>query len=208
MRHRAVKPSVRILHTAPEASVLDVYIDDVLVVPGISYGQLTSYGEVGSGDHRLTIIQAGRDVRNPERFDADIEDLEAEVSTLVITEPHHHVGAMLLDDTTDPPSPAHAKVRLLHAAPGLPRLDVTVRDGRLLSTNVGFEEATPFAEVLAGVVDLEMRAERNARPDLVFPRYRLMAGYVYTFVAMGLYRDLPPLVIMPLVDEVRVRVPV
>ncbi len=207
MRQRATKPSLRVLHTAPEASALDVYIDRVLAVPGIAYGQLTGYGELGRGDHRLTIVPAGSGQESRERFDADIEDLEAELSTLAITQPQRRLGATLVDDTTPIPAPGHAKVRVLHTVPDLPTLEVTVHDGRLLSTRVRFGEATPFAEVRAGPVDLELRAEGTARPDLLFPRYTLVADNVYTFVATGLYRGVPSLAIMPLVEGARVVVP-
>ncbi len=207
MRQRAAKPGLRVLHTAPEASALDVYIDGVLAVPGIAYGQLTGYGELGRGDHRLTIVPAGSGQESHERFDADIQDLEAELSTLAITQPQHRLGATLVEDTAPVPAPGHAKVRVLHTAPDLPTLEVTIRDGRLLSTRVRFGEATPFAELRAGAVDLELRAEGTARPDLLFPRYTLAAGSIYTFVATGLYRGVPSLAIMPLVEEARVAMP-
>ena len=208
MHHREAKPTVRVLHTAPEARMLDVYIDDVLVIGSIAYGQITGYGEVGRGDHRLTIVPAGSGMDARERFDADIDDLEASISTLAVTEARHGVGATLLDDTTDAPTPAHAKVRVLHTSPDLHELEVTLRNGRLFSTRVKFGEATPFAEVPAGIVDLELRSRGGSQPERVFPRYTLVPGNIYTLVVIGLSRDVPRLAIMPLIEEARVRVPV
>lgn len=208
MHHRAARPNLRVLHVAPEVAALDVYVDDVLAIRGIAYGQLTGYGGLSRGDHRLTIVPAGGGPGSRQGFYADIEDLEAELNTLVVTQPRHRLRATLLDDTTHAPAPAHAKVRLMHAAPDMPALEVTLRDGKVLSATMRLGEATPFAEMPAGVVDLELHSQGHVRPDLLFPRYTLLAGNLYTFVAAGLYRGVPELAIMPLVEEVRLREPV
>ncbi len=99
------------------------------------------------------------------------------------------------------------RVRVLHAAPDLRRLAVTIHNGPWLSTSTRFGEATPLTGLPAGTADLEMRPDGSPVPRLVFPAYQVRAGHTYTFVLMGRFRAAPSLTVMPLAEKARAGVP-
>jgi hypothetical protein len=201
-------PRVRAFHTSPNAPAVDIYIDGTLAIPNLAFGQVSDYLALQPGNHSLRIFPAGTSGQGQEVLNAELEGLKVgEDYTAVAIDRLEHLHAMLLHDTTPPPSAGHAKVRVLHASPDAPAVDIAATGGPLLFKNVGFRHVTDFSEVPAGMVDLEVRPAGQTETLMVVPDYTLAEGTMHTFVALGLLQGQPAFMIMPLVTTVEMRMP-
>lgn len=145
---------VRILHAAPDLPGLDLYFDNApetgqaAHVVRLSYGQISEYEEADSRTHHLRGFAAARHDLGPELLSAGLPAglRPGERHTLIVTGRSPEVHALLLYDSAGAPAPDMARVRVVHAAPDAPPMDIGVTGEPPLFANVGLEEATPFLE--------------------------------------------------------------
>ena len=200
--------SLRALHTSPGAPPIDIYVDGTLLITSLAYGQLSGYVEVPTGRHRVQAFPAAAHDQVSPLIDQRLEELEpGEENTLVAVGEPQDVRFLPLHDNTPVPERTQAKVRFVHASPDAPAVDVSLTGNPLLFRQVGFERATPFVVVDSGTVTLELRSVNTGETILTFPDYPLVGGRIYTFVALGLGRDVPPLTILPMVAAIKRCVP-
>lgn len=98
------------------------------------------------------------------------------------------------DNTTEPtPMPASANVRVVHASPDAPNVDVLV-DGAIVLTNVPYEAASAYLAVPAGTRNLQVRAT-GTTTTVINADVPLTAGTYYTVMATGPVASIQPLVL-------------
>jgi hypothetical protein len=78
---------------------------------------------------------------------------------------------------------------------------VVVAGGPVLFTGVAFGQATPYADVVPGTVDFEVRLAGTPEVALTIPSVVVAVGTVYSFSAIGLVGAAPPLGVLPLIDS-------
>jgi hypothetical protein len=91
-----------------------------------------------------------------------------------------------------------ARVRVVHASPDAPAVDVAVAGGDVLIENLAFSEASDYLEVPAGSYDLEVRPTGTTDVALDLPGVALEAGMVYSVYAIGHVSD-STLSVLPIV---------
>jgi hypothetical protein len=106
-------------------------------------------------------------------------------------------GQIYTDDLSAPPA-GQAKVRVIHAAVGVPAVDVAVRGGPTLFRGVGFPTATSYAAVPAGTYDIQVRAAASGKTLLSASDLAVRAGTISTVAAIGGAGKAPRL--LPIVD--------
>ena len=94
------------------------------------------------------------------------------------------------DDATAPP--AVAQVRVVHASPDAPNVDVLVDDATAL-TNVAFRASSGFLEVPAGTRRLRVRAT-GTTTTVIDANVPFVNGGAYTVLATGLLAGIAPVV--------------
>jgi len=152
--------SLRVAHMSPDAPAVDVYLDNETAVSGAEFGAVTDYIETTPGDRTVTITAA--DNRSAVVFNGTVP-LSAGAYTVAATGeigPNGTQGfaPLVLDDNTTAPGENTSKVRLVHAAPDAPAVDVTVAGtNTTLFDNATFGNATDYAEVPGGEYTLEVR---------------------------------------------------
>jgi hypothetical protein len=198
---------VRALHTSPDAPAVDIYVDGSLGIAGLSFGEFSDYVELSAGMHNVQVKPAGSGPTGPSVIDADIELTGGQDYTVAATGMLANIQPVVLLDSTAAPGPNMAKVRVFHASPDAPAVDIGIPAGPTLFEDVSFTEITPFEAVDAGTVDLEVRPSGTIQPVLSIPSVSLVGGSLYTFVALGLLEGTPSLRVMPIVDVARVRMP-
>jgi len=77
-----------------------------------------------------------------------------------------------------------ARIRVIHASPDAPNVDVLANDAKVLS-NVPFKAASAYLEVPAGNYVFKLNVAGTATTALTSPSIALEAGKVYTAVAIG-----------------------
>ncbi len=189
---------VRVIHASPDAPAVDVLVNGERAVEGLEFQSGTDYLELAAGDYQFQVVPAGG-----EAADAVIDamaTLEAgtwysvvAVGTLDSIEP-----LIVVDDVTEPAA-GQAHIKVVHASPDAPAVDVAVTGGPVLFENAPFKAATDYLPVDAGTYDLEVRPTGTEDVALAIPGLALEAGNVYSAYAMGLLAD-GSLTVIPFVD--------
>ena len=101
-------------------------------------------------------------------------------------------GPACSDDDPTGPAVATANVRVVHASPDAPNVDVLVDDVVVL-TNVPYEAASAYLAVPAGTRNLKVNAT-GTTTTVIDADVPLTAGMSYTVMATGLVAEIEPLV--------------
>ena len=90
---------------------------------------------------------------------------------------------------------SQARVRVVHASPDAPAVDVLV-DGSAAFENAAFKGITDYAALDAGSYNVKVVPSGVTEPVVIDADLDLMAGKDYTVVAVGELADITPLVLM------------
>ncbi len=112
------------------------------------------------------------------------------------------------DDPTGPTTPATANVRVVHASPDAPNVDVLV-DNVVVLTNVPYEAVSGYLAVPAGTRNFKVNATGTST-SVINADVAVTAGMNYTVMATGLVAAIEPLVLTddlasPAAGNVKVR---
>jgi hypothetical protein len=179
--------AVRAAHLSPDAPNVDVGVDGDAVLEDVPFRAVSDYLELPVGTANVAISATG----DPDTVVFD-EDLELAEGTFTIAalgelseENQPFAPAVLEDDLSEPGE--DARVRLVHASPDAPAVDVTVEDGEtVLFEDVAFGDAETL-EVPAGDYTLEVRPATECNDGDVVAEFDVSpaAGNVYTAFAVG-----------------------
>jgi hypothetical protein len=103
------------------------------------------------------------------------------------------IEPLVLADNNAPPAEGKAHVRFVHASPDAPAVDIAVKGGPVIFSNVAFKGVGDYTPVDASTYDLEVRLAGADTVALDLPGIKLEAGAVYTVFAMGLAGGEPAL---------------
>ncbi|MFC6716430.1 DUF4397 domain-containing protein [Natrialbaceae archaeon GCM10025810] len=178
---------VRVAHLSLDAPNVDVSVDGDTVLEDVAYRDVSDYLELEPGTYEVAIAAAD----DPETvvFEDDLEIAEGAFTVAAIgelaEENQPFAPTVLEDDMSDPGE--EARVRLVHASPDAPAVDVTVGDGeQVLFEDAAFGDAAS-AEVPPDEYALEVRPATENNDGDVVAEFDVApeAGGVYTAFAVG-----------------------
>ncbi len=180
--------NVRVAHFSPDAPNVDVYVDGSQALGDVPFGAVSSYLELSTGSRTVEITAAGD--RETVAFDSDVE-LGARDYTIAavgeLADEDTEFRPLVLEDDNSDPGEDTARVRLVHASPDAPAVDVTLAaNGDALYDGVGFGEAG-YVEVPAGTYTLQVRGDTETNDGDVVAEFdvELAGNTVYTGFAGG-----------------------
>jgi hypothetical protein len=178
-------PTVRVVHTAPGAPPFDVLANGRLTFPQLKYGTASDYRPFNAGNYNmLRVLTAGLTSTAILTTGLDLS-LNTHYSVVMLGRAANLSALTLVDDPVMPPL-GQAKLRFIHAAPDAPAVDVALRNGRVLFSNVAFKWIGAYQTVAAGMYDLEIRVAGTSQIITVIPQVPLNSATVYTMLAIGL----------------------
>ena len=190
---------VRVVHASPDAPAVDVLVNGAKAFTNAPFKGITAYAPLAAGSYKVQVVPTG--ATTPVVIDATLA-LEANTDyTVVAMGKLANIGPIVLKDNNAAPAAGKAHVRIVHASPDAPAVDIAVKGGPVLFSNLAFKAATAYAPVDAGTYDLEVRAAGTTTVALPLAGIKLEAGKIYTFFAMGLLTGQPALTVVPLVDS-------
>ncbi|MFD1632367.1 DUF4397 domain-containing protein [Haloplanus ruber] len=182
--------NLRVAHLSPNAPDVDVYADGSAVLEGVGFGAVSDYLEVPAGERQLRITPAGDDGTTvfegavPVEADTDYTVAAAGEVGDMVDQPFE---PLVLEDDNAAPADDTARVRLVHASPDAPAVDVTLAsNGDTLFDGVAYGDSG-YVEVPAGEYTLEVRGDTEGNDGDVVAEFTVQVdgGEVYTGFAAG-----------------------
>jgi hypothetical protein len=179
---------INVVHASPDAPAVDVYLDGSLALEGLAFGDFSGWVPVPAGDHQVQVTPAG------EAADAAVIDAPVTVEAgmayhIAATGTVAEIAPAIYPVDLNAPADGNARVRVIHASPDAPAVDVAVTGGDVLVAGLAFPDASDALEVPAGAYDLEVRPAGTTDVALELPGVALEAGMVYDVFAIGLVED-------------------
>tara|TARA_R110001599_G_scaffold42551_5_gene128053 strand:+ start:17329 stop:18690 length:1362 start_codon:yes stop_codon:yes gene_type:complete len=180
---------IRAVHLAPDAPQVEVLVNGAGTGVELAFTEFSDYLVVQAGTYDLAVAIPG--TTTP--VAGQVFTLEAEAgqsySALATglltpaTAAQDFTLRGLADDTT-PASGNDVKVRVIHAAPDAPNVDV-LANGAILQPleNVPYFTASSYLTVPAGNYDLEVNVTGTTDTVIDLPATALSAGSIYTVIA-------------------------
>ena len=171
---------VRVIHASPDGPSADVLLDSTEVFTDVAFDHVTDYAQVTPVTFTITL-----------RSHSDSTTLLTQ--TVVLTESDYTLAAagtlttldlLELVDDNSAPAPGNVHGRLVHLSPGGPAVDVAIKDGDILFSDVGFKEASSYVEIPAGTYQLEVRLAGTFIP-LGATSLTVAPNNVYSVFAIG-----------------------
>lgn len=182
---------VNIIHASPDAPEVDVYVDGAKALEGLAFGVASGWVALPAGDHQVQVTATGAALETAV-IDAEVsleEGAAYEVAATgllaEITPQIYPVDLGMIGEEGE----EMARVRVVHASPDAPAVDVAVTDGDVLIENLAFPDASDYLEVPAASYDLEVRPTGTMDVALDLPGVALDAGMVYSVYAIGHVSD-------------------
>lgn len=186
----------RVVHSSPDAPAVDIYVEGVgIVAADVSYGDVTSYVTVDAGTYNVQLREAGADSSTDPVYETgDVVIGANQVLTAIAaglfnsTDADDQFRVLGLFEGFATPGAGNAIVRVVHAGPDAPTVDIDVgNDGS--SEIVGLAR---FADTGAAGVDLPSGSPINigivagGQTVTTFTTPALTAGTEYFVIATGL----------------------
>lgn len=197
---------VRVGHVAPDVPAVDVYVtspgaaleDSSPTLGNVPFKAVSDALSVAAGDYRIRITATGD--ATPV-FDSGTVSLAAgaDLVLLAVAEDEGHSPVSLLTLTRGTPAfflirDNTARVRVLHASPDAPAVDVLVDDAEVLA-DVAYPTASGYLAVPAGARNLKVNAA-NSAATVIDVTPTLDAGASYSVLAVNFLARIEPLLLV------------
>ena len=189
---------VRAVHASPDAPAVDILVNDGVAFSNAPFKGITPYAALDTGTYNFKVVPTG--ATSPVVIEADL-GIEAKDYTIVAVGKLENIEPLVLIDNNSTPAAGKAHVRFVHASPDAPAVDIAVKGGPVLFSNIAFKGVGDYLPVDAGTYDLEVRLAGTETVALDVPGVKLDNGIVYTVFAMGLAGGEPALMAVPSADN-------
>jgi hypothetical protein len=177
---------VRVLHLSPDAPEVDVFLgaaDDPTnaVLTNVPFTGVSPYLPVPTGNYFIDVTPSagGSPVINVDGLAVDgaTDYSIAAVNAVASIEP-----LVLVDDNTI--DAGNARIRLVHASPDAPEVDISV-DGVGVVSTLSFKENSPYLTLPEGDYTVRILLAGTSTQVFEVPNLQLDAGTVYSAFAAG-----------------------
>lgn len=189
---------IRIVHASPDAPNVDIWVNGAVAVSNLAFNDATDYIALAAGDYDIAVTPTGGTAADAVieatlPLAAGMDYTVAAVGQVADIEP------LVLEDNNAAPAAGKAHIRVVHASPDAPAVDVAVAGGPILIENLAFPTASNYLPVDAGSYDLDVRPTGTETVAIDINGFMAEAGTIYTVFATGLVGD-GSLGVLPLVD--------
>jgi hypothetical protein len=151
---------VRLAHLSPDTPSVDVYLNALSfkmkqqVFYGVAYGTVSAYEMVPPGSYTVAMRLSGAKPDTPPVITTNVKVVAGHAYTVAGVGKHAALGLKVIPDDLSSPLDGRAMVRIVQASIKAPLLNVSVKDGATIATNVPFATTTSYRSVSPGVLTL------------------------------------------------------
>lgn len=179
---------VNIIHASPDAPNVDVWVNGEPALTNVAFQDFSGWLALPAGEYNVVVTPAGESA-DAAVINADLV-LEAGVA--------YHVAAVgdvaniapaVIEADLSATTDGNARIRVIHASPDAPAVDIALTDGDVLVPNLEFGAASDYLEVPAGSYDLEVRVAGTTDVALALPGTAVDGNMLYDVIAVGTVAD-------------------
>ncbi len=200
--HAADAGRVRIMHASPDAPAVDIFVDGTKAVTALAFPNTTPYVTLPAGGHNVKVFVSPSNGTGSPALEANLEIAAGkDYTVLAVGEASKGtLGLEVFEDNNSTPAGNNAHIRLIHASPDAPPVNVAVSGTSTnVFTGVAYRSFGPYTPVPAGTYSLDVKVNATGATVLTIPGLKLEARTVYTAVAVG-FAGSGTLKVVPLVD--------
>jgi hypothetical protein len=195
---QAEQARIRIVHASPDAPNVDIWVNGAVAVSNLAFNNATDYIALPAGDYDIAVTPTGGTAADAV-IEATLPLAAGKDYTVAAVGQVADIEPLVLEDNNAAPAAGKAHIRVVHASPDAPAVDVAVAGGPILIENLAFPTASNYLPVDAGTYDLDVRPTGTETVAIDINGFMAEAGTIYTVFATGLAGD-GSLGVLPLVD--------
>src|SRR5215218_5153667 len=196
---------VRLVHTAPDAPPVDVYLNDAEIAQNLEFGTATEYVTVPSGDGRGVRVTATGTPVEEAVIDTTLDFDPGQAYEILVTGGGDDLEATITGTDLRPLAEGQARVRVIHASPDAGAVDIGVKGSEdNLFEGIDFRDATDYVVVDAGDYALEVRPGGEDMTVALETDATFEEGVTYDLIALGRPDD-QTLTLLALMAEVPIQ---
>jgi hypothetical protein len=142
---------VRVAHFSSDAPPVDVYVDGKPKLRNVPFQAMSDYLTVPGGSHTFDIRAAGAAATAAPAITVTQDFAATKNYTVAAVGPIASIAGKVFTDDLSAPAAGKARIRVIHATPTAPSVDVAVKGGAVLFPALAFGTASPYTEVAAGL---------------------------------------------------------
>jgi hypothetical protein len=179
---------IRLFHAAPGAPEVDIYANGRQVAKRLAYGQFTEYISLPVGTYTIEAFPVG--LKNNPVLRVNIP-LESNAYTLALIGVLPRIGILPIVDEFVAFSPGTANLRFANLSPNAPSLNLALRSGLKLITDVSYTEVSDYIPMRPGNYNLIVTPATSSTIVTDVPRVRILPRRNLTVYVLGLYGQQP-----------------
>jgi len=193
---------VRVMHASPDTPPVDIFVDGAKAVTALAFPKDTGYVSLSAGKHNVKVFVSPSTGTGTPALEANLDIVKGkDYTVLAIGEVGKSTLALLpLEDNNGTPAAGKAHIRLIHASPDAPAVDVVVAGTTVkVFSNIAYKGVGTYTPVDAATYNLDVKVASSGATAKSVTGLELKARTVYTAVAVGLAGN-NTLQVIPLLD--------
>jgi hypothetical protein len=180
----ADKALVRFINATPSSK--DLYFGEVNAFSNVASQAASSYMELPAERHEFKLVSAGSGPATPLVTNSESPTAGKHYTVVAMDGVNGSPILAPVSDDLAQPDPGKAKVRVIHAAPGVKKVDIyPAGSKKAILDGVDFKDATDYKEVDPVLTEIDVRTEGGKGSAVTIRNVALQAGKLYTLVLMG-----------------------
>lgn len=179
---------IRLFHAAPGAPEVDVYANGQSVARRLAYGQFTDYIALPKGMYNIEAYPVGLKTSPVLKVTIPVDN---KVYTMAVIGILPKIGILPIVDEFVPMSPGRANIRFANLSPNAPGLNLVLRGGLNLFTDINFTEVSDYIPIKPGMYDFVVTPAASSTIVTFVPKVRILPKRNLTFYLLGMYGQEP-----------------
>jgi hypothetical protein len=182
---------VRVVHASPDAPAVDVFVNGNRTLTNVPFFTASDYLDLPAGTYRVQVSPTGQPA-SAAVIDATATIEAGKAYTIAATGEVANIQPTIVVDDLTAPAAGKAKVKVYHFSPDAPAVDVKLKGGATLITNLAFPSGSDYLEVDAGSYDLEVTPNGDSTVVIDLAGTALEAGKIYSVFATNVVASITP----------------
>ncbi|MFJ7745875.1 DUF4397 domain-containing protein [Peribacillus sp. NPDC097295] len=163
----SLKPAkVRVFHAAPKAPAVDVYVNEMRILQNFAYKNKSDYLSLPPGKYQVDIYPTGQTTSTLLSRKLDVES--EKMYTVVAAGSNEMLKLLTFEDNPYVPQ-GESKIRFVHLSFDTPPVDIAVKDGDVVFSNLSYRKASEYLNLYPMHVDFEVRLAGSKEAALSLP---------------------------------------